>query len=309
MGGTSAEREVSLVTGGAIEAALKRKGYKTKAIEVGDQIIPQLLKLDSDLVFIAMHGCPGEDGTVQAALDLLGIPYVGSGVLASALGMDKIRSKIFFAAMGIPSPFYVSVSSKEVENEGLPAILERLLDALGLPMIIKPTNFGSAIGVKLVKSRNELLSALEESLADAPQIIAEEYIKGTEITVSVLGNTNPITLPIIEIVSENDFYDYEAKYDGKSKHIIPARISEEAAEHARRYALAAHLGFGCRGLSRSDFIVSSKDQLPYILEINTIPGMTPTSLFPEAAKAAGIQFEDLMEKLVDLTFQEKPEKS
>lgn len=304
MGGPSREREISLKTGGQIFQALQSKGYPAATIDLGSDIVEQLNKSRCDLVFIALHGSPGEDGTIQGLLETLGIPYVGSGVLASALGMDKIRSKLFFASIGIPAPFYMPVERYDLKGATINQITERLLDSLGLPMVIKPAREGSAIGVAVIRKKEEVKPLLEAGLEKNDELIFEEYIKGTEITVGVLGNVNPETLPIVEIVPENEFYDFEAKYDGKSKHIIPARIGDKESEQARKFALAAHKGLGCRDFSRVDFIVSKEDHLPYILEINTIPGMTPVSLFPEAAKAAGLEFPELIDKLVKLALEE-----
>lgn len=304
MGGPSGEREISLQTGAQIYQALKGKGYSAVTIDLGPDIVERLNRARGDLVFIALHGSPGEDGTIQGLLETLMIPYVGSRVLASALGMDKVRSKLFFASIGIPAPFYMPVEKGELKNSTIEQISERLLDSLGLPMVVKPSKEGSAIGVAVIRERDAVKSALANGLEQSGDLIFEEYIEGVEITVGVLGNSELETLPIVEIVPENEFYDFEAKYDGKSKHVIPARISEKEADLARKYALAAHLGLGCRNFSRVDFIIGKDDHLPYILEINTIPGMTPVSLFPEAAKAAGLEFPELIDKLVKLALEE-----
>lgn len=305
MGGRSAEREVSLVTGQEIEKALKQKGYKTVPLELDQNVAENLKASKCDVVFIALHGSPGEDGTIQGMLEILGLPYVGSGVLASALGMDKVRSKMFFTSLGIPAPFHMVVTKAEKEKQPH-QLLDRLLSSLGLPMVIKPSDAGSALGVKIVKTKEEIAPALEAALNLSSEAVVEEYIKGTEITVGVLGTKSPRTLPAIEIISQNEFYDYEAKYTpGLSQHIIPPRVSKEALEKAEKFALAAHLGLGCRCFSRVDFIVEKEDELPYILEINTIPGMTPVSLFPDAAKAAGIDFPDLVELLIKLALEDR----
>lgn len=304
MGGQSAEREVSLVTGAEIDKALKQKGYKTVLLELDRDVAENLKASRCDVVFIALHGRPGEDGTIQGMLEILGLPYVGSGVLASAIGMDKIRSKMFFASLGIPAPFHMTITAAEAEKQPK-QLLERLVSSLGLPMVIKPADAGSAIGVKIVKEKSEIEPAVKEALKLSEEAVAEEFIKGTEITVGILGTKSPRTLPAIEIVSQNEFYDYEAKYTpGLSQHIIPPRVSKKALERAEKFALAAHLGLGCRCFSRVDFIVEKEDDLPYILEINTIPGMTPVSLFPDAAKAAGIEFPELVDSLIKLALED-----
>ena len=303
MGGSSAEREISIKTGNQIYDALKSKGYPAETIDMSPDIVEDLRSASGDLVFIALHGSPGEDGTIQGLLDTLEIPYVGSGVLASALGMDKFRSKLFFAAIGIPSPFYMLIHKKELEESSLDQMSDKLIDSIGLPLVIKPVREGSAIGVTIVREKEKVKEAIEKGINHGDELIVEECIIGTEITVGVIGNEDHRTLPIVEIVSDNDFYDFEAKYEGKSRHIIPARISDEEAEKAIRYSIAAHRGLGCRDFSRVDFMVGKEDSIPYILEINTIPGMTPVSLFPDAAKADGLEFPELIDELVKLSIK------
>lgn len=303
-GGPSAEREISLLTGQEISRALEAKGYKTSTIDLDSDVVDNLKKSRCDLVFIALHGVPGEDGTIQGLLDILGIPYVGSGVLASAVGMDKIRSKMIFSALGIPAPFHIPVSHLELNGSAAEQLVQRLTGSLDLPMIIKPASAGSAVGVKIVENKEDLEPALRAATEFSAEAMAEEFIAGVEITIGLIGNEKPRPLPAIEIVTDNEFYDYDAKYTaGKCQHIIPPRIPKEAVSQAEKFAIAAHVGLGCRGFSRVDFIVDKEDHLPYILEINTIPGMTPLSLFPDAAKHAGIEFEDLVETLVKLALE------
>lgn len=301
MGGPSAEREISLTTGEEIHRALTAKGYKSTRIDLDREIVSNLKNSGCDLAFIALHGVPGEDGTIQGLLEVLEIPYVGSGVLASAVGIDKIRSKMMFSALGIPAPFHIPVNRIELNGTASQQLVQRLVGSLDLPMIIKPAAAGSAVGVKIVEDQEAIVPALREATEFSPEAMAEEFIAGTEITIGLLGNLNPRPLPAIEIVTENDFYDYEAKYTaGKCRHIVPPGVPKETIAQAEKFAIAAHIGLGCRGFSRVDFIVDKEDYLPYILEINTIPGMTPLSLFPDAAKHAGIEFEDLVETLVKL---------
>ncbi len=304
MGGSSVEREISLITGEKISEALISRGYDVAKIDLDEDIVDKLKASEADIVFIALHGSPGEDGTIQGLLEIIDVPYVGSGVLASAVGIDKIRSKMLFSAMGIPAPFHLPVSPLELGEERTDQLVERLVGALGLPMVIKPSKTGSAIGVRIVRDKADIESAVRDAVKFG-EAIAEEFIAGTEITTGVLGTEQPRALPTIEIVSDGEFYDFEAKYTpGKSEHIIPPRVSPEVVKKAEAFAIAAHVGLGCSCFSRVDFIVDEEDDLPYILEINTIPGMTPTSLFPEAAKAAGIDFEDLVESLVKLALAE-----
>jgi len=304
MGGPSVEREISLITGEEIRRALAVKGYKTIAIDLDSDVVDHLKNSGCDLVFIALHGVPGEDGTIQGLLDILKIPYVGSGVLASAVGMDKIRSKMMFSALGIPAPFHIPVSRLELNGSASDQLVRRLVGSLDLPMIVKPSTTGSAVGVKIVEDEEEIEPALRAATDFSAEAMAEEFISGVEITIGLLGNEQPRPLPAIEIATENEFYDYDAKYTaGKSRHIIPPRLPGEVISQAEKFAVAAHVGLGCRGFSRVDFIVDKEDNLPYILEINTIPGMTPLSLFPDAAKHAGIEFEDLVETLVKLALE------
>jgi D-alanine-D-alanine ligase len=304
MGGSSVEREISLITGEQIRRALRAKGFKTTGIDLDRDIVSKLRRSRCQVVFIALHGVPGEDGTIQGLLDILGLPYVGSGVLASAVGMDKIRSKMLFSAMGIPAPFHISVNRIELGQGVAGQLVQRLVGSLGLPLVVKPATTGSAIGVKVIERKDDILPALEDALKFGNEAIVEEHIAGTEITIGLLGNERPRVLPAVEIVPERGFYDFEAKYTpGMSRHLIPPRASQKVVARAEKFALAAHVGLGCRGLSRVDFIIDKEEHLPYILEINTIPGMTPTSLFPEAARSAGIEFEELVEDLVRLALE------
>lgn len=254
-----------------------------------------------DVVIIALHGKFGEDGTVQGLLDLLGIPYTGSGVLGSALAMDKIVSKKLLAAQGIPVPASVDVMSRsEVDARDL---VKEVRDSLGFPVIVKPNRQGSTIGTTIVRNPNELISAVREALRYDDQALIEEFISGTEITAGLLGNNEPEVLPLVEIVPAGGFYDYKAKYTpGATEEIVPARIPEEVARCARGIAVAAHKALRCRGMSRVDMIVRAGE--PFVLEVNTIPGMTPTSLLPRAAEAAGISFPDLLDRLIGYALEE-----
>jgi D-alanine-D-alanine ligase len=250
-----------------------------------------------DAAFIALHGRGGEDGTIQGLLDLLGIRYTGSGVLASALAMDKAMTKRVLSANGLPTPWDVLVRHPDLKEPD--RLIRTVEDGPGFPVIVKPNREGSTIGCNIVRDPAELKDAVVEALSHDITALIEQYLIGTEITVGLLGNSEPRALPIIEIVARGGFYDYEAKYEpGGSEHIIPARISDLAVERAREYARRTHDLIGCRGMSRVDMIVVG-DQ-PYVLEINTIPGMTPTSLLPDAAKAAGIGFAELLDRIIEL---------
>jgi D-alanine-D-alanine ligase len=325
MGGTSRERDISLSTGRQIIAALDPERYRAFAVDPatlgrgapalhaaeqqaiaaapGEELVPLNLGTLAeardggrpDVVFLALHGRGGEDGTIQGLLDLLGIPYTGSGVLASALAMDKAMTKTVLGAAGIPTPGQIVVERRRPRDTA--EIDSRIKATFGYPVIVKPNAEGSTIGCSRVQRPDQLDAALQDALGCDSRVLVEEYVTGVEITAGVLGNEEPEVLPLIEIVTPEGFYDYHAKYaTGGSTHIIPARISEAAAERARDYAVRCHTALGCRGMSRTDMIVRGDESV--VLEINTIPGMTPTSLLPDAARAAGISFETLLDRLI-----------
>ncbi len=250
-----------------------------------------------DVVFIALHGKGGEDGTVQGMLELIGLPYTGSGVLASALAMDKAMTKRLFRSAGIPVIEDLQVRRGE-EADGT-ALLAQVAETLGYPVFVKPNAEGSSFGGRKVEAPEELLPAVTNALNYDPKVIIERYVRGMEITVGVLGNAHDdlFALPIVEIVPKSAFYDFESKYaDGGSEHIIPARLPESVTQHAQALALQCHNLLGCRGMSRTDMLVVGETLL--VLEINTIPGMTPTSLLPQAAEHAGISFPQLLDRLL-----------
>lgn len=299
MGGTSEEREVSLRSGKAVYNALKELGYNVQAFDLNDKNLGDIITIAPDVVFIALHGKNGEDGTVQGFLDLLGIPYTGSGVAASAIGMNKILTKKILCFEGMPTSEFV-ILKKEDFFSNQPEDLRSLLASIGIPMVVKASTQGSSIGVTIVKKEEDILDALKKAFSFDPEILVERFIDGTELTASVIGNNNPQVLPLIEITSENEFFDYEAKYTpGMCAHIIPARISEDVRERVTKLAAEVYKAVGCRGYARIDFIVDKKGQ-PYVLEINTIPGMTEMSLVPDAARAAGISFPELVDRILKL---------
>ncbi|HEX9093843.1 MAG TPA: D-alanine--D-alanine ligase [Coriobacteriia bacterium] len=294
-GGRSAEREVSLGTGAQVSAALISRGHRVVEIDTGEAgFIAELQGAHPDAAFICLHGRFGEDGTVQGLLELLGIPYVGSGVLASALAIDKVISKHLFAQEGLPTPEYVHL------RQGEPWSAEAITADLGPKTVVKPANEGSSVGMTIVHVPEELAAGIEKAFEHDRDIIVERFVEGVEVTIGVLGNEDPVALPTLEIVPEHEFYDYDSKYvPGMSTHIIPARVSDEARTECQRVATAAHRALGCSGMSRADTIVTPDGQV-LLLEVNTIPGMTSTSLLPDAARAAGIEFPELCDRLVDL---------
>ncbi len=256
-----------------------------------------------DVAFIAMHGPYGEDGTMQGLLELLGVPYTGSGVLASALAMDKLRSRQIFEWYRIPVPAYFSVTPDGWRNRN--HIHHEVTRLLGYPCVVKPNGLGSSIGVSLVRVPAALDPAVEAAFAFGPVVLIEEYVQGVELACGILHEPQtgePTPLPLIEIVPHGEFYTYEAKYAaGGSEHIIPARLPADVAQRAQALAVRAHQALGCEGMSRVDLIARGGDIV--VLEVNTIPGMTPTSLLPDAAKAAGIAFPQLLDRLIQSALQ------
>jgi len=289
MGGLSAEREVSLKSGAAVHQALLAQGYHAIAIDMGRNLAAVLVQEKVEAAFIALHGRYGEDGCVQGLLELLQIPYTGSGVLASALAMHKLYSKQAFASAGIlTAPFHHFRRGQQVRTGDL---------AFGLPLVVKPVQEGSSVGVSIVREVGQLDAALASAFRHDSEILVEQYIKGQEVQVGILDD-RPIGA--IEIVPKNEFYDFEAKYtDGMAEHIFPARLEPALYDKAQQIGLAAHLALGCSGYSRVDLLVTDAGE-GYVLEVNTLPGMTALSLLPEiAAKGAGLSFEALVERIIE----------
>ena len=294
LGGPSSEREVSLKTGRAVASALRRQGLDVVEIDVGEdlsRLVDQLKEVRPHVVFIALHGTFGEDGVIQGVLEYLGLPYTGSGVLASALAMDKVASKRLFSYHGIPVPRYTIF-----RKDGWTLPGETPLEELSYPVVVKPAAEGSTIGVSIVKEEEDLEGALKEAYKYGDTVLVEEFIEGREITVGILGEE---PLPVIEIIPETGFYDYRAKYTpGLTRYEVPAKLPRETAIMVQDMALLAHRALGCRDVSRVDFRLA-EDGTPYILEVNAIPGMTETSLLPKAAAAAGISFEELVLRILE----------
>ena len=294
LGGPSSEREVSLKTGRAVASALRRQGLDVVEIDVGEdlsRLVDQLKEVRPHVVFIALHGTFGEDGVIQGVLEYLGLPYTGSGVLASALAMDKVASKRLFSYHGIPVPRYTIF-----RKEGWTLPGETPLEELSYPLVVKPAAEGSTIGVSIVKEEEDLEGALKEAYKYGDTVLVEEFIEGREITVGILGEE---PLPVIEIIPETGFYDYRAKYTpGLTRYEVPAKLPRETAIMVQDMALLAHRALGCRDVSMVDFRLA-EDGTPYILEVNAIPGMTETSLLPKAAAAAGISFEELVLRILE----------
>lgn len=299
-GGISGEREVSLSTGKGIIEALIHNGHDVIGIDFHPNRIHEILDLKVDIVFVGLHGKHGEDGRIQGLLDMLGVPYVGSGVLASSLAMDKSKAKQIFYQNGLQTAKSISLPVQLGKNAH--TMVEEIKQALSLPLVIKPNQEGSTLGLTIVNTEDQLLPAIKEAMSCDSMIMAEEYIVGREVTVAVMGTQgNEKALPVVEIIPKNEYYDYESKYaPGGSEHVCPAEISKDIATKLQRDAVLAHQLLGCDTYSRVDFIISDKEE-PIILEVNTLPGMTPTSLFPDAASVIGISYEEMVEEFVRIS--------
>ncbi|KMO85930.1 D-alanine--D-alanine ligase [Megasphaera cerevisiae DSM 20462] len=292
VGGPSTEAEVSRNTGTAIANALEHKGYHTEMLElVPHRLADELKKKNIDVVFNALHGRYGEDGVLQGMCEMMGMPYTGPGVMASAVGMNKVISKCAFQGAGIATaPFAYYFAS-----QGLDGITENIIEQFDFPVVIKSAGQGSTIGTVVVRSPAEIRAALEEAFIYGKSIIAEAFIDGDEFTVAVMDD---VAFPIIQIVPSTGKYDYYAKYTpGVTQHLCPAPISGELTEHMQNLALKVFHLCHCSGVSRVD-LMTDREGHPFVLEINTVPGMTATSLVPDAARAMGLSFDDLCEKIL-----------
>lgn len=298
-GGKSGEREVSLKGAEEVAKALDPHKYDVKRYDPATDLAKLAAEAESlDVAFILLHGPLGEDGTVQGFLDLLSIPYQGSGVLGSAIAMDKNLTKVLYRIAGLKVPEWHMASKKDIDNPS------KILDQLGLPLVIKPVSQGSSLGMSIARSEDEIAAGLKKAFVIDQNVMVEEFIMGREITGGVIGNSELTALPLVEIIpgDEYEFFDYEAKYQpGASKEICPADLSEAITIRAQNYALTAHRALQLRGYSRTDMIVSGDDI--YVLETNTIPGMTPTSLLPQGAAAAGLNFPALLDRLIELALE------
>ena len=298
-GGNSAEREVSLNSGEQVYQALDQSKYDISRYDPKDDL--ERLARDAanlDVALVIMHGRGGEDGALQGMLDLLGLPYQGSGVLGSALAMNKELSKMLYQQAGL------KVSRALFLNRGEALDLRGIEAQLGLPVVIKPVNEGSSIGITKAGTLEELERGLAAAFGHDRRVLVEEFLDGVEVTGGVLGNAELTALPLVEIVpsEQYDFFDYEAKYKpGASREICPARLDEATTRKAQEISLTAHRALHCRGYSRTDMIIQDGDI--YVLETNTIPGMTATSLFPQAARAAGLEFPKLLDRLIELALE------
>jgi len=291
LGGDSTEREISLLSGNAVLASLKRRGVDAHAFDPRERALPMLLSESFDRVWIALHGPGGEDGTLQGALEYLGVPYTGSGVMGSAIGMDKLRTKRLAQAIGVATADYVVLRG--------PQDFEIAIERLGVPMIVKPATQGSSVGMSKVQAAAELPAAYEAAARIESSVFAEPWITGKEYTVAVLQDR---ALPSIRIETPKSFYDYEAKYfRDDTRYFCPSGLSPPAEQHLANLAVAAFEAVGASGWGRADFMMDTTGR-PLLLEVNTIPGMTDHSLVPMAARAAGIDFDELVWRVLETSF-------
>ncbi len=292
MGGWSSEREVSLLSGQRVLESLRRQGYQSVGIDINRSFVDQIRQAKIDMAFIAMHGRPGEDGTIQGFLELMGIPYTGSGVTASAIAIDKVFTKMLFKQINIPTPNFIAIGA----NDDIAAGLAEAERRFGYPMIVKPRCEGSSVGIELLEGRRGARDHCERVWRGFGDILIEPFVSGMIVTVGIIGQQ---VLPILELVPKShEFYSYEAKYTrGETDFILPARLDSRVQKKISELALKAHNGIGCKSFSRLDLIVKDYRHC-YFLEINTIPGLTDLSDLPAQAAYAGISYDDLIFRIL-----------
>ena len=289
MGGMSSEREISLKSGNAVLSALQARGVDAYGVDVGQDVLSVLAEGAFDRVFIALHGEGGEDGKIQGALETIGLPYTGTGVLGSALGMDKVRTKQLWTGLGLATPKYAIYPKM--------SSIEEIIELVGLPAIVKPSTQGSSIGMAKIDRVDELQTALQEAAKYDDEVLIEQWITGAEYTVGILGGK---ALPVIKLETPHAFYDYEAKYvSNDTRYLCPCGLDQETENAYQVLALEAFKAVGCHGWGRVDLMVN--EQGPWLLEVNSVPGMTDHSLVPMAAKQAGIGFESLVWRILEQT--------
>ena len=289
MGGTAAERDISLISGKAVLQALCDQGIDAHAVDIGTDAVQQISGQGFDRVFNVLHGRGGEDGVIQGLLQAMGLPYTGSGVMGSAISMDKYRTKMIWQGLGLPTPGFVLIK----DQQDL-----KVVEEMGLPVMIKPAHEGSSIGMSLVKNADDLLKAWQEAARYDSHIFAERWIKGNEYTVSILQKT---ALPVIKLETDNVFYDYQAKYmQNDTRYLIPCGLDVQLEQDVQQLALTAFEAVGAEGWGRVDLMMDEENN-PWLIEVNTVPGMTSHSLVPMAAKAAGMDFEALVWNILEQT--------
>jgi D-alanine-D-alanine ligase len=301
-GGRSLERQVSLKSGARVADALRRLGHRVSGIDVGPDLVARLEEVGPDVAFVALHGRDGEDGTVQELLEVLGIPYTGSRVGACVRASDKVLAKHALRAAGIPTPEFFAFTETAFKALGAGEALPQVGSQLGFPLVVKPAAQGSSLGIKFARSAAEVPSALLAAFSYDSKVVLERYISGRDLAVGVLQGPggDPQALPIVEALPElGDDYDYESRYEiGRTRFECPAKLDPELTERAQRLALDAFAVLGCAGFARADLMLDPADGSLYVLEVNVIPGLTETSLLPQAADAAGIDFDELVARIL-----------
>ncbi|MDQ4142664.1 MAG: D-alanine--D-alanine ligase, partial [Actinomycetota bacterium] len=304
-GGTSLERQVSLRSGARVEEALHRLGYEVVSIDAATDLVGRLESAAPEVAFVALHGPDGEDGTVQELLEILGLPYTGSGVLPCILCMDKVLTKHLLAGAGVPTPEFFAFNETAFRQLGAADALPAIEQRLDWPVVVKPAGQGSALGVKFASSAADVPGALVAAFSYDTKVLLERYVGGRDLAVSVLeGDGGPQPLPVVEAVPrEEDFYDFEARYEiGRTEFVCPADLPEGISERAQVLALEAYRLLGCYGFARVDLMLEEDTDRLFVIEVNAVPGLTETSLLPQAAEAAGIGFDALIERILELSF-------
>jgi D-alanine-D-alanine ligase len=308
-GGSSLERQVSLRSGARVEDALERLGHEVESIDVGSDLIERLRELRPDAAFVAMHGVDGEDGTVQELLEILGLPYTGSGVLACSRSIDKVLTKLLCLEAGIPTPPFFSFNETAFERLGAGATLPAIEERLEFPIVVKPARGGSALGIKFAAAAQDVPAALVAAFSYDSSVVLERHVAGRDLAVSIVeGPDGPLALPVVEAVPrDEDFYDFEARYEiGRTDFVCPAELPAATTERAHALALETYRLLGLEGFGRVDLMLEEESGELYVLEANAIPGLTETSLLPQAAEAAGVDFDALVGRILALAFARGP---
>ncbi|HEY4662767.1 MAG TPA: D-alanine--D-alanine ligase [Candidatus Humimicrobiaceae bacterium] len=301
MGGRSLEREFSIKSGQRVSNALKKLGHNVIKLDIDESIVENLNSEKIDLAYIALHGKDGEDGTIQEILEVLNIPYTGPGVYPNVLSFDKIISKQIFMSLGIPTPPFYFLNTSSFRELGSSKLLPFIIKKIGLPLVVKPSAQGSALGIRIVNDKESVPEAIISALSYSKKVILEKFIDGVELAVSIIGK-EPRILPAVEIVPKKKFFDFESRSKtGETEYFVPARISASSDKKMKEVAMSVHNALKCTKLSRVDIIMDRKEEIPYVLELNTSPGMTDTSLLPMSAEAAGLSFEELVDEIIKMS--------
>jgi D-alanine-D-alanine ligase len=304
-GGSSLERQVSLRSGARVEDALARLGHESIPIDVGDDLVERLREQQPEIAFVALHGRDGEDGTVQELLEIAGVPYTGSGVLACMRSIDKVLAKHLFEEASIPTPEFFAFSETAFKTLGAADMLPTIEERLDFPIVVKPATGGSALGIKFARTAAHVPGTLVSAFSYDSRVLLERYVKGRDLAVSIVeGADGPEALPIVEAVPrDEDFYDFEARYEiGRTDFVCPADVPEPIERRAQQLALDVYRLLGLYGFARVDLMLESETGALFVLEANAIPGLTDTSLLPQAAEAAGVGFDELVERILELAW-------